>query len=104
MFSTRGKFMGGPAREAPSRMRSRVSSMVSEERGGRCFCESRKAAISGVSGIALTQQVENFAIEVRVRLPGLRGHDAAIANGLLVDKLAAGEFGLALHVVVTRDV
>src|SRR5678815_2145703 len=100
MFSTRGRSTDGPASEAPCRMRSRVSSMVSEERGGRCFCESRKAAISGVSGIALTQQVEDFAIEVRMGLPGLRGDQAAIADSLLVYELAAGKFGFAFHVVV----
>src|SRR4051794_11069132 len=105
MFSTRGSSGAGPASAAAWRRRSRVAAISSEERGGNPFCNSRKRAISGSSGIGgRAQHGENLSVELRVRLPRLRGHHASVAHHVLVHERAARQFGLALHVVIARHV
>ena|ERR1019366_2366311 len=95
----------GPASAASWRNRSRMAAISSVERGGRRFCVSSQAAISGSSGIRLASQArEDLAIEGRVRLPRLGGDDASIAYRLLVDERGAGKFRFAAHVVVAGHV
>src|SRR5689334_94804 len=70
----------------------RVASISRDDRGAaQSFCDSRNAATSGSSGMELWRQAgKDLAIELGMRLPGLAGDDAAIANGVRRDARAAG--------------
>src|SRR6185295_11024251 len=51
--------------------------------------------------MALSQTDEDFAIELGVRLPGLRGDDFPIAHALLVNPGPAERFDFEFDVLVT---
>src|SRR4051812_27408735 len=102
--STRAISRAGPASAAAARILTRVSAMLSADRGGSPFCDSRYAAISGSSGIRLARETREYlAIELRVRLPGLSRHDSAVPNGLVGSEFTPGLFGLQPHVLVAGD-